>query len=384
MYYCKECLYPSTKPDLWFRDGICGACHNFREFRAQHRYRDGKEFKDFVLSRKKNKHYDCIVPVSGGKDSTYQVLKVLEMGLVPLCVTAPTDFLTPLGRRNIENLKQLGVDYLEISVNPKIRKLINRFAFDKVGDLQWPEHVLIFTAPVIVAVNMNIPTLIWGECQMREYGAGPEEAASQLEFSRNVMEEFGGFNGLRVSDLLTIQGISDKDLYWYTYPSNEEIQRVGVAGIYLDYFFPWSGIANSIIAQAHGFEQHHDFVEGTIAPYENLDNYVHGIHDYFKYLKFGFGRATDVACNYIRRGVLDRGQAAQLVSLHDGKYPATYLGKPLPEILQHFDISMRQFEEKCDAYINEDIFQFDSSDHLVLRQDGSPKLNVSFNKTHDD
>ena len=161
MKYCKKCLYPSTKPDLWFKDGICGACHAY-ESRSAYDWSSGeKVFKKIIRENKRNPDYDCIVPVSGGKDSTYQVWKVLQQGFNPLCITAPTDQLTAIGRRNIENLKSLGCDYIEFSVNQDVRKRINRHAFFTVGDIQWPEHILIYTIPVRAAVLFNIPIIIW-------------------------------------------------------------------------------------------------------------------------------------------------------------------------------------------------------------------------------
>jgi len=105
MIYCRRCLYPSTKPDLWFKDGICGACHAFDQ-RSKYDWSNGRQvLAEIINSNKMNPQYDCIVPVSGGKDSTYQVWRILQEGFNPLCVTAPTDQLTPLGRKNIENLK---------------------------------------------------------------------------------------------------------------------------------------------------------------------------------------------------------------------------------------------------------------------------------------
>ena len=151
---------------------------------------------------------------SGGKDSTYQAWKLLKEGYNPLCVTAPTDQLTPLGRQNIENLKKLGCDYVEISVNQSVRQKINRHGFFNVGDIQWPEHLLIYTIPVHAAVLFKIPIIVWGECPQREYGAGKPEDASLKYFDRRVLEEYGSLNGLRVSDLLMIDGVDEKDLYF--------------------------------------------------------------------------------------------------------------------------------------------------------------------------
>ena len=297
----------------------------------------------------------------------------------PLCVTAPTDQLTPLGRENIENLKKLGCDYVEISVNQQVRQKINRYGFFNVGDIQWPEHLLIYTIPVHAAVLFRIPIIIWGECPQREYGAGKPEDASLKYFDRRVLEEYGSLNGLRVSDLLMIDGVQEKDLYFYEYPSSDLVEEIGVKGLYLDNYFPWNGIANVTIAQSVGFQTYSKPILGTIANYENLDNYVHGIHDYLKYLKFGFSRATDIACNLIRRDLLTRTDAIELVKQNDGLFPANYMGKSLQEILAVYNISIEEFHEHCDEYTNYDLFKTDSSGELMLRGDGSPALDADFN-----
>ena len=378
-YYCKSCLYPASKPDLWFKDGICGACHSFNS-RSKYDWKNGSNvFKDLISSNTKNSNYDCIVPVSGGKDSTYQVWRVLQEGFNPLCVTAPTDQLTDIGRKNIENLKSIGADYVEFSVNREVRKRINRHGFLTVGDIQWPEHLLIYTIPVRAACLFKIPVIVWGECPQREYGAGRPEDAFLKYFDRRVLEEYGSLNGLRVSDLLQIDGVSEKDLYLYQYPEPEEVESLGLKGIYLDNYFPWDGITNVLISQSLGFKVSPENILGTISNYENLDNYVHGIHDYLKYLKFGFGRATDVANNYIRRNLLSRNDAIKIVSENDGLYPSSYLDKNLKEILDYFEINIDHFNQVCDDYTNYELFELDKNDELIRRADGSPKLKNSFN-----
>jgi len=377
--YCRECLYPSTKPDLWFRDGICGACHAFKKRSEYDWSNGGKVLREIIIGSKKNVRYDCIVPVSGGKDSTYQVWRILQEGYNPLCVTAPTDQLTPLGRKNIENLKSLGCDYIEFSVNKEVRKQINRHAFFSVGDIQWPEHLLIYTIPVRAAVLFQIPVIVWGECPQREYGAGRPEDAALKYFDRRVLEEYGSLNGLRVSDLVEIEGVNERDLYLYEYPEAEEVESLGLKGIYLDNYFPWNGISNYVIAQSLGFETYTQNILGTIANYENLDNYVHGIHDYLKYLKFGFSRSTDVACNLIRRGLLSRQDAIELVKSNDGVFPAFYMEKSLDDILSAYSISRDEFNQVCDDYTNYSLFEQDSQGELMRRADGSPILKGSFN-----
>jgi N-acetyl sugar amidotransferase len=335
---------------------------------------------DLIKSNKKNPKYDCIVPVSGGKDSTYQVWRMLQEGYNPLCVTAPTDQLTPLGRKNIENLKSIGCDYVEFSANRAVRKCINRYALFNVGDIQWPEHLLIYTIPVRVAVIFQIPIIVWGECPQREYGAGRPEDATLKYFDRRVLEEYGSLNGLRVSDLPSIPGVKDSDLYLYEYPNPDEVESLGVKGIYLDNYFPWNGISNTVISQSLGFQVYHENILGTIANYENLDNYVHGVHDYFKYLKFGFSRSTDVACNLIRRNLLSRADAIPLVAAHDGRFPVSYMDKTLSEILGEYSVTIDQFHSLCEDYTNYALFKQDVHGQLAKRSDGSPQLDTDFNR----
>lgn len=370
--YCKRCVMPETKPDLYIDgEGVCNACRSF-ERRATVDWNQRKQELLNILERYRSRgsNYDCIVPVSGGKDSHYQVIRMLELGANPLCVTATTDMLSPIGRRNIENIKRLGVDYIEVTTNPIIRRKINRIALEEVGDISWPEHVTIFTVPVRIAVQMKIPLIIWGENSQNEYG-GPASAAQNNVLTRRWLEEFGGLLGLRVSDLVGKYGIEAKHLIQYTYPSDEELAAVGVTGIFLGYYLPWDGYQNALIAQAHGFETYHKTVEGSLVNYENLDNIQTGIHDYFKFLKYGFGRATDLACLHIRRGRLSRNDAIKLVKIHDGKFPWTYLGVPIEDVLKDIDMTIDEFISICDRFTNKKLFLCDSRGNLVKDKYGN-------------
>jgi N-acetyl sugar amidotransferase len=373
MRYCLQCLYPETKPDLWFDErGICNACLNY-QFRAEVDWDARKREFLQVAEQYRNKdggNYDCLVPVSGGKDSTYQVLRLLEVGMNPLCVTATTDDLSDIGRRNIENIKKLGVDYIEVTTNPVARRSINRFTLETVGDISWPEHVTIFTVPVRVAVQHQIKLIVWGENPQHEYG-GPAASTQKNVLDRRWLEEFGGLLGLRVSDLADQIGIKKRDLIQYTYPSDEDLSRVGVTGIFLGYYFPWDGYRNALFAQGYGFETFPTMVEGALANYENLDNHQMGLHDYFKFLKYGFGRATDIACNHIRRGRLTRGDGLALVKRHDGKFPWTYLGKPIADILAPLDMTVDEFVAICDRWTNRKLFKCDNRGELIKDRFGN-------------
>jgi N-acetyl sugar amidotransferase len=376
--YCSRCVMPDTKPDLQFdAEGVCNACRNF-EKRVVVDWDKRRVELNAVLERYRKRdgsNYDCIVPVSGGKDSTFQTVRMLELGMNPLCVTATTDKLSAVGRRNIENIKKLGVDYVEVSTNPVVRRRINKLALEQVGDISWPEHVAIFTIPVRVAVQFGVSLIVWGENSQNEYG-GPAAAVENSVLTRRWLEEFGGLLGLRVSDLVGQEGIEKKHLIQYTYPTDDELRRVGVTGIFLGYYVPWDGLTNALVAQAHGFETWPGCVEGTMLNYENLDNVQTGVHDYFKFLKYGFGRATDHACLHLRRGRLSRADAIEAVKRHDGKFPWTYLGVPIEEMLAEIGMTVDEFVRVCDRFTNKKIFVCDSRGNLVKDKKGNlTKLN---------
>jgi hypothetical protein len=242
-------------------------------------------------------------------------------------------------------------------------------ALTQVGDIAWPEHVTIFTVPVRIAVQMNIPLLVWGENSQNEYG-GPAVAAQDSLLTRRWLEEFGGLLGMRVSDLVGQADVEPRDLIQYTYPPDEDLARVGVTGIFLGYFMPWDGWENALVSQAHGFESWPHAVEGSLVNYENLDNVQTGIHDYFKYLKYGFGRATDLACMQIRRGRLSRQDAVSLVQRHDGKFPSTYLDVPLQKVLDDIDMTFEEFVAVCDRFTNKRLFKTDRKGDLAREGDG--------------
>ena len=371
--YCRRCVLPSSKPDLTFDDeGVCSACRAYERRQTVDWDARLAELHEVFKRHKKHPVYDCIVPSSGGKDSHFQVLKVLELGYRPLVMTATTDHLTDLGRRNIENLKAQGVDYIEVTCNPVVSRKLNRIALETVGDISWPEHVRIFTIPVRLAVNYGIPLILWGENSQNEYG-GPAQAQENPTLDRRWLEEFGGLLGLRVSDLVASGQFSLGDLWLYTYPEQSELNAAGVTGVFLGYYVPWDGWRNALIAQASGFETYSHDVEGSCVNYENLDNAQTGIHDYFKYLKFGFGRASDIGSSHIRRGRLTRNAAVELCRHRDGRYPHDYLGIGLPETLGLLGLSVLSFDAICDRFTNGALFKTDPQGNLVKRPDGSPE-----------
>jgi N-acetyl sugar amidotransferase len=358
---------PSTKPDLRLDDeGVCNACRayeNRKEVDWDARY---KELLDVLARYRQNdgSNWDCIVPVSGGKDSTYQIIRILQLGLNPLAVTSTTCDLSEIGRANLDNLGKLGVDHIEMSPNPNVRAKLNRIGLTQVGDISWPEHVGIFTIPVRAAVQFNVPLIIWGENSQNEYG-GPAAAAENNVLNRRWLEEFGGLLGLRVSDLVGQDGLENRHLLNYVYPSDDELARVGVTGLFLGHYLPWDGLSNALIAQANGFKTFERSVEGSLVNYENLDNHQTGIHDYFKFLKFGFGRTTDIACLHIRRGRLTRQDGLEAVKRLDGQFPWTYLDKPLEDILAPMNMSVEEFTSVCDRFTTKKLFLRNDDGSLI-------------------
>jgi hypothetical protein len=251
------------------------------------------------------------------------------------------------------------VDHIEVTTNAKLRRKINAFTLREIGDISWAEHITIFTIPVRIALTMGIDLILWGENPQSEYG-GPYKAQTATRLDQRWLQEYGGLNGLRVSDLLmqkfTDSGecLNQRDLLLYTYPKIGKDWKL--EGIFLGQFFPWDGLENAIVSQKNGFQTYYGAVEGVGYSYENLDNHQTGIHDYFKYLKFGFGRCTDLVGNHIRRGRITRQQAKEMVLSHDGRYPSAYLGKALESVLEPLQISIEEFLEICNKFANKDLF----------------------------
>jgi len=367
MKYCINCFYPDTKPDLEFdKGGVCSSCASFENRQKINWKEREKEFVKIVKDLKKRKtgDYDCIVPVSGGKDSTWQVIKALEYDLKPLCVNSRTCDLSLIGRKNLDNIRNLGVDLIEIAPNSVIRKQLNKIGLLEIGDISWPEHVSIFTIPFNIAVKFNVNVILWGENSQNEYG-GPVEAAKAKNLGRSWLEEFGGLLGLRVNDIFSHYNIKKQDLTPYIYPAATKIKNLNLKSIFLGQFFSWDGYKNAKLAEKNGFLFYEKLVEGTGVSYENLDNYQTGIHDYFKYLKYGFGRTTDIMNNLLKRNYVSKKIAAENINKYDGNFPHTYLGKTIDDVLKDINVTMNQFLKCCDQFTNKKIFKCDDKGNLI-------------------
>lgn len=360
---------PDTKPDLSLdKDGICDACLS-ADKKEKIDWDDRKKELVKILEKYCNKdgsNYDCVVPVSGGKDSTFQTLTIKELGFNPLCVTFEPTHPTELGRRNLANLRKLGVDLISIEKNPDVYRKLCWEGFTKVGDHDWPNHVGIFTAPVRVAVNYKVPLIIWGENPQLEYG-GPASASDNAVLDRKWLNTYGGLLNLKIEDMVGRNGLTRKDLMPYMYPSEEELRKVGVTGLFLGYYIKWDARRQVESIKKHGFSVSDKPIEGTYVDYENLDCNLVSIHDYLKYTKYGFGRASDHAAIDIRNGRISRKHAFELVKKYDGKL----FKHRVSQFCEFFGIAEDQFFKIVDGYTNKKIFKIDDKGRFVRDSEGN-------------
>ena len=370
MKYCKKCLYPDTKPQLIFdENGVCSACVN-ADLKEEIDWNEKRRELSRILEKFRNKNgtnYDCIIPVSGGKDSHYQTYVIKkEFGLNPLVVNFHPQDQTELGKQNLDNLKKIGVDCIEFTPNPDVYLKLSRFGLKELGDFQWPEHLGIFTVPVQIAVKYNIPLIIWGENPQLEYGK-PTDINSETILDRNWTEKNGGYflDKIKPTDM-TKYGFKIEDLLPYIYPSDDEIKKVGVTGIFLGTYLKWNIFEQLELVKSIGFRENNENKEGTYNGWENLDVFFTVFHDYFKFLKYGFGRATDHSSIEIRYGRITREEGIELVKQYEGKIPRKYLDK----FLEFADITMEEFLDICDKFTNKEIFKVDNDMNIVRDENG--------------
>ena len=335
MKYCKKCLYPANaKPAIFFDDsGVCSGCRSF-EIRTSERNKiDWLARKAALIEllaeyskrqRKKGNPYDCIIPVSGGKDSTYQVWFVRsQLGFNPLLVSYNHSFNTSLGIRNLSNLvEKLDCNLVRFTTAPGSAIRLAKYMLGKVGDITWHYHAGIMTYPVQAAIQYDVPLIVWGEEGFSEL-VGMHNFDDQVEFTKKKRQEHS-MRGIEPEDLLADQKcpLTRYDLAPFFYPSDAEIDRVGVRGIYLSNYIPWDARTQTeFVIKELGFASTTSR-DRTFNIYAKTDClYANGLHDYLKYLKFGYGRATDDASNEIRHGRMTRREGIDLVMQYDHRVP---------------------------------------------------------------
>jgi N-acetyl sugar amidotransferase len=352
--WCTRCVYPSISaaPLEFDAEGVCTGCQVsgakdaitpaewarrkvlLREILEKYRCRDGSR-------------YDCVIPVSGGKDSYFQTHVIKhEFGLNPLLVTYNGNNYTEAGWRNVHRMKEVfGVDHVFYSPSVELLRKLNRLAFVIMGDMNWHAHVGITTLPVRVAAQHRAPLLIWGEHGYLDLcGQFSMDDFPEMSY-RDRLEHFA--RGYEWSYFVGLEGITSQDMIPYKYPSDRELYDLDVRGIYLGNYLHWEANEHGpMVVDKYGFEVSAEPFERTYRRMSNLDDmHENGVHDYLKYIKFGYGRCTDHVCKDIRAGLMTRAQGVELVRQMDHVKP-----RDLARWLGYVGMTEAEFDRIADTF----------------------------------
>ena len=360
MKYCKKCVQVDTRPGIYFnKDGVCGACLYAEEVKSikwNERQKELQEIADTAkkLAKKNKSAYDCVIGVSGGKDSTYQAIIARdELGLRPLLVNGEPEGISKIGILNIENLKQLGFDVISLRPNPKVLKKMVRKDFYEHLNFGKATEASLWASTYIIADKFNIPLIIQGE------NAGLTLGVSKLGVGKDG-------NALNVFTLDTLksgyqryigcEGITEKDLFLYHF-NLDNIKNKGIKAIWLQYYKKeWTLNHNAKFSINKGLiikpVDTDPYEMGTFCKFSQLDSDLVGLNQMFKYYKFGFGQCTDHAMYDIIEGIKTREEAIELVKKYDGKVGDRYI----KQFCDWIDINMGEFWKVVDKFVNEKLF----------------------------
>lgn len=359
--YCTRCVYPTVAATPLTSDegGVCSGCRVAEQKKRINWNERWQMLKELADEYRSSSNYDIVIPVSGGKDSYYQThVAVKELGLKPLLVTYHGNNYLPEGEYNLRRMREV-FDCDHIIVYPSAEMLIkmNRIAFKLQGDMNWHNHCGIFTVPIQVAVRYKVPLMMWGEHGFMDLG-GMYSYNDFVEFTAKFRLEHAqrgydwqdftdeGLERLNRPDLK--EGLRDKDMLWAQYPSDEEIDDVGVRGIYLSNFADWDANKHvKLVEELYGWRRAEQPFERTYRNFSNLDDmHENGIHDYLKFVKLGYGRGTDHSCKDIRAGLMTREQGIEMVRTYDHVKPR----RDLDRWLTYVDMTEEEFDRTCDIF----------------------------------
>jgi len=357
---------PDTRPGIFFNEeGICQGCLSEEKkdiIDWDTRYKELEALCDKYRSSNGD-WYDCIIAVSGGKDSHYQthVMKEL-MNMNPLLVTVEDNFpMTKAGLHNIHNIsEEFGCDIISMKPNIKVQKKLMRYCFEKYAKPNYYLDVLMYSFPIHMAIKLNIPLVVYGENVNYEYGG------SQKDETYSAIDQFYNdvASGISLEELC-VEGITMKDLSLCIYPSKEEMKTANLDPIYLSYFIRWSGYGNYIFSKSRGFKDlsnewrrsHH------IDDYSQVDTRAYLIHPWLKYPKFGHGYATDMASRQIKTGVLTREEGIKLVKKHDHDLDQL----AVDDFCKFLGYPRSEFWTVVDKFYNRDLFDKDENGKWNLK-----------------
>ena len=349
MKICSKCIQPNTRPGIFFnKESICGACLWEEEKNKINWNERIKELRNIVEDAKDKKaDYDCVIGVSGGKDSTKQAITARDaLGLKCLLVNYQPENITDIGVENMENLKQNGFDVLSIRPNPKImQKLVKYDFFNYLNPVKATEFSL-YSSAYIIAEKFNIPLVIQGEnpgltVGTSLTGVGKDSDALKAYQLQTLSK---GFN-----EYLEIDGISEKELFLFHYDVKKLIAQ-NTKGIWLQYFLKeWTYRGNAEFSSKYGFKGRENFKPediGTYIGFGSLDSDLVHVNQMLKFIKFGFGFCMDHVCYDIRDGNLNRKEAIELVLKYDGKCADHYIN----DFCNYIEISQDVFWKTVEKF----------------------------------
>ena len=309
--YCKKCILPSTRPNISYnpKTGLCSVCTQITKPNVKINWKKRKkEFEKIVKKvREKNNLYDCIIPVSGGKDSTWQVINALKYKLKPLCVTWKTPSRSKIGSKNLENLINLGVNHIDFTINPKIEKKFILKSFIKYGEPLIPMHMAMHAIPSQLAVSFKVPFVLWAENSRIEYGS--KKIIINEKYLTNQWRKLFGHTKSTTSKDWVDKEMTSKDMSPYIWLDEKIKKKNNVSEIFLGYFFNWDPSKIFSISKKHGFKNAVKPKTGVYNFADIDDEFLITIHHWLKWHKFGFTRAWDNLSIEIRKGRITRERA---------------------------------------------------------------------------
>jgi N-acetyl sugar amidotransferase len=356
--FCATCLMPNSRPRIVFdENGVCNACHTAAAKAGIDWDARRKEFLSLIEKYRGKGDYDCIVPWSGGKDSSSIAHKLkYEFGLNPLLVTFSPLMPTDVGVHNREALVAAGFDKVLSRPNQKVSRQLARRFFIERGNPKIHWEAGINSAPVQAAVRYNIPLVFYAEHGESEYGGkllSPEHAKM-----RDIAEVLEHNIGDHPSNWVNAD-ISERDLAPYIYPEVQDVARVGVKAMYFGYFFPWDVVDNfNYIRQQIDFQSWPGgHIDGTFIDYDSLDDKIDNLYYYMQMIKFGFGRASRDASRQVYRGRMTRDEAVEVAAKHDEEFPKQHFD----EHLRYLGLTEAEFHAMVDKHRNSEIWKFEGN-----------------------
>ena len=374
MRRCKTCVETDSRPTTEFDvNGICLPCRSvsIKSKMAIDWNLRASQLEDIVAwgIDHATDGYDCIIGVSGGKDSTRQALFAREHGLNPLliCCSYPPEQATELGKENLANLIELGFDLISISPAPTISKELMKNCLVEYGNLFNASELTLYASSIKASILYKIPLVLLGENPALSFG---NAVGGSMDYDGNKQKHMNTLKGGDPGKFMT-NDMSDKDVFWYRYPSDEDMEKAELRIVYLGYFMDdFNDPINFKIATEHGLKTREGEYSrpeniGGITSYTALDDDFVFVNQMLKYIKFGFGKATQEVGVAIREGLMCRTEGLEMVKLYDGKCHEKYI----KQLANYLEMSVEEFWEIAEKYRDKDIFYKDKNNEWQLRDE---------------